>query len=238
MANASQLRSGDLKADSENRELRFLDVLANKLNDELVGRLSELAEHKIGQLTFHFAALKLGRFSTEVAAFTAYIIKTKIRDKRNRDVSHKQAPGQTSDQPYLHIKYRVLLGAIALALRLMKQIDRHVLGPASVFLWQQGRKKRYHFLVPPKAGYMILPYVNLAPDVRLTIVQQELAESREVFSEIPTMINGQPATILACKKWGVIALGNRLMALPTYPLIKLDNVSIGPQANPASAGRS
>jgi len=227
IASALQQQSGDIDKDVSNKNVQFAHLLGDKLSDELVGRLSELAEKKIGQLTFHFAARKLGLFEAEADAFTAYILKSKIRDKRNRDVSHKQLPGEANKQTYLHIEYRVLLRAVARALRLMKRIDRHVLGPCAPFVWKEARKRRYDFLSPPRAGYMLVPYLNLSPDERVQIVLQELAEKRTTLTEEPTMINGKPAKILACKQWGVIVLGNVLLGLGSYPLIKLDNLQMG-----------
>ena len=226
---ARRVESEDLDETLKNKNVQFGNLLADKLGDELVGRLSELAEPKIGQLTFYFAVQKLKLFEKEAEAFTKYIVSRKIRDKRNRDVSHKQMPGQRPDQKYLHIEYRVLLRAVALALRLLKRIDRHVIGPAAPFLWKEARKRRYDFLSPPHAGYMLVPYFNLTPDERAQIVQQELAEKRITLTEEPTTINGHPATVLACKQWGVIALGDRLLGLDRYPLITLDNISAGPQ---------
>jgi hypothetical protein len=220
-----RLESGDLEKDIQDKNVRFAHLMADKLGDELVGRLSELAENKVGQLTFYFATRKLQLFSKEADAFTAYIVKTKIRDKRNRDVSHKQLPGEKASQKYLHIEYRVLLRAVALALRLIKRIDRHVLGPSAPYLWKEARKRRYEFLSPPHAGYMLVPYLNLSPDERIQIVLQELAEKRTVLTEEPTSYNGQPATVLACKQWGVIVVGDRLLALERYPLIELGSLA-------------
>jgi hypothetical protein len=220
-----RLESGDLEKDVQDKNLRFSHLMADKLSDELVGRLSELAENKIGQLTFYFAARKLELFGREAEAFTDYIVKMKIRDKRNRDVSHKQLPGEKANQKYLHIEYRILVRAVALALRLIKRIDRHVLGPSAPFLWKEARRRRYEFLSPPRAGYMLVPYLNLSPDERIRIVLQELAEKRTVLTEEPTTFNGQPATVLACKQWGVIVLGDQLMGLEVYPLINLGSVS-------------
>src|ERR1700694_3583440 len=134
---ARRVQAGDLDKDLKDKNVQFGNLLADKLSDELVGRLSELADNKIGRLTFHFAVRKLQVFNGEAKAFTEYVVKTKIRDKRNRDVSHKELPGQRPDRKYLHIEYRVLLRAVALALRLMKRIDRHVLGPAAPFLWKE-----------------------------------------------------------------------------------------------------
>lgn len=178
ISGARRVQSGDLDKDLKDKNVQFANLLADKLGDELVGRLSELAEDKIGQLTFYFAVRKLNSFEKEAVAFTKYIVKTKIRDKRNRDISHKELPGQKPGQKYLHIEYRILLRAVALALRLMKRIDRHIIGPAAPFLWKEARKRRYEFLSPPHAGYMLIPYLNLTPDERAQIVQQELAENR------------------------------------------------------------
>lgn len=69
-----------------------MSVLVNKLNDVLVARLSELGEPKIGQLTFHFAAIKLGALSTDVNAFQSFVSRHKFHEKRNYDISHKQLP--------------------------------------------------------------------------------------------------------------------------------------------------
>ena len=123
---AARLASGELEKDVANRDLLFLNLLADKLRDELIGRLSELAESKVGQLTFYFAAKKLGRFAAEAAAFTDFVIKHRLRHKRNRDVSHKQLPEQWSDHRHIEIPYRILVRAVVLVVRLMKRIDRHV----------------------------------------------------------------------------------------------------------------
>jgi hypothetical protein len=218
ISGARRVQSGDFEKDIKDKNVQFANLLADKLGDELVGRLSELAENKIGQLTFYFAARKLKLFDMEATAFTKYI---------NRDISHKELPGQKPGQKYLHIEYRILLRAVALALRLIKKIDRHVIGPAAPLLWREARKRRYEFLSPPRAGYMLIPYLNLTPDERTQIVQQELAEKRITLTEEPTTIDGRPAIVLACKQWGVIALGDRLLGLDRYPLIKLDNLSTG-----------
>lgn len=75
---------------------------------------------------------------------------------------------------------------------------------------------------------MLVPYLNLAPEDRIKILRQELKEGTEVWTHVPTKINGQPASVLACKKWGIVALGNRLLALEQYPLIELGSITVGP----------
>ena len=138
---AIKLKTGDGDRDFADKNIRFANLMADKLADELVGRLSELAESKIGQLNFHFAARKLGKCAVEAKTFTDYIIRTKIRDKRNRDISHKQLRSFRSKPEYLHIEYKVLVRAVALTLRLMKCIDRFVLGPAAPFSLEGGTKE-------------------------------------------------------------------------------------------------
>ena len=58
---ARRVESEDLDETLKNKNVQFGNLLADKLGDELVGRLSELAEPKIGQLTFYFAVQKQKR---------------------------------------------------------------------------------------------------------------------------------------------------------------------------------
>jgi hypothetical protein len=232
MAAGRALKSADgLEADMKNTRLQMAQVLEQKLNDEIVGRLSELAERKIGQLTFYFASQKLNFLSIETDAFEQYIFKSRIREKRNHDVSHKRLPGVRPESDHLRIQYRVLLKAISLALRLMKKIDRHVHGAAAPYMWRAARKKRYEFLSPPMAGYLLVPYLNLTPQERAEIVQQEVLEGKTVFTEMPTKIDGKEGRVLACKRWGVLLLGNRLLPLDRYPLVSLQELSFEPDAD-------
>ena len=230
MARSRQLASFGPGKDMANPEYAFMNLLVDKLRDELIGRLSEIAEQKVGQLTFYFAARKLQAFEAEADMFEKYIVQQEIRRKRNRDVSHKELPEKWSDHRSLHIPYKVLLRAVAMALRLMKQIDRKVLGPSSPYCWREARKRRYTYVSPPRAGYMLVPYMGLSPDDRVKILQEELREGAEAWSEMDTTINGQPAKVLACKKWGIVAIRSRLLVLAQYPLQQLANIQIEPNA--------
>jgi hypothetical protein len=224
MAESSRLSSGEPARDLENRQLSFLRLLSDRLGDERVARLSELAEEKIGRLTFHFAAQKLGRFRDEVAAFGAYVVRHGLRDKRNNDVSHKVLPETWSDHRQLYIPYPVLLRATALAIRLMKRIDRQVLGPSAPYLWREARKRRYQFMSPPRVGYMLLPYLRLSGRERIQVVHEEAQEGTAPWVRVPTTVDGHPADVLANKKWGVLLLGDRLVALNEYPLQQLGSI--------------
>ncbi|MEX2109074.1 MAG: hypothetical protein WD802_00525 [Gemmatimonadaceae bacterium] len=225
-AQANRLRTADLKADLANRDLIFLDVLSTKIEDELVARLSELAEQKIGQLTFHFAATKLQAFESEVRAFATAIRKNRLEEKRNQDISHKVLPESWNDHKHRHISYKAVLRCLALAVRLMKQIDRSVLGPAAPYLWRETRKKRYEPMSPPRTGYLLLPHMRLSEQARARIVLEELAEGKkQVLSEVRTLVNGQEATILAAKEWGGLLIGQRLVMLGEYPLQQLTSIT-------------
>lgn len=193
-----------------------------------MARLSELGEGKVGRLTFHLAAVKLGRFRDEASAFSDFVNRNRLCKKRNRDVSHEELPGRLSDHRQIHIPYRVLIRAVGFALRLTKRIDRHVVGPSAPYLWREARKRRYDFMYPPSAGYMLVPYLHLSGEDRIRIVAEELQEGQQVWSEVSTTIDGQPATIPACKKWGILALGGRLLALHQYPLQELASIETNP----------
>ena len=228
MGEAARSSSGDPAKDIKNEGLSFVNLLVEKFRDELVGRLSELADDKIGRLNFHFAAVKLGRLSQEAQAFGQRVVRNGIRRKRNHDVSHKELPERWSDHRYLHIPYHTILRTVAAALRLMKKIDRSVIGPASPYLWREVRKRRYNVMVPPRVGYLLLPEMFLSGSDRLRIVMDEVKEGTVVWSEMTTTVNETPARVFACKRWGVIVLGDRLFALERYPLQELQNITTAP----------
>lgn len=200
--------SSDINKDFSDRGLITLSVLANKLYDEMIARLSELAEDKVGRLNFHFAAKKLNALHSEAMKFSNFIGSRRFKKKRNYDVSHKELPESWSDHKDIKIQYPDLLRAITMALRLMKKIDRIVLGPSSLYLWREMRKRRYNFMHPARISYMLLPYYSLSPEVREKIVQEEEKEGRQVWTDMETKVNGRPAKIRVAKKWGIIDLSS------------------------------
>src|SRR5438093_13045890 len=64
--------------------------MAAKLRDGLVMRLAELAEAKVCQPTFYFAARKLNVLMAEADTFSEFIRKNRLKEKRNKDISHKE----------------------------------------------------------------------------------------------------------------------------------------------------
>jgi hypothetical protein len=163
-AQAIPLRTADPTGITRDPFLFILDALMEKLEDEIAARLSELAQDKVGRLNFHFASRKLGVLQPEVRAYTSLIERSRMKEKRDRYISHKDLPETWQDHRYLHIDYAMLVRGIASALHLMKKFDRDYIGPTSAALWRETRKKRYDFSMSPRASYMLLPYLRLSPE--------------------------------------------------------------------------
>jgi hypothetical protein len=212
--------------------LQLTYALVDKLEDEIAARLSELSQSKIGRLNFYFAYRKLGLPQTRVKEFAKFIKKSRIKEKRDRYISHKELPERWDDYTLLSIPYETLLRAIAFALRLMKELDAQFLGPRAKYLWKEMRKKRYDPLYPASASYLLLPYLHLSPADRLRILTEEAAAGQPVWEEIDTKIDGKDATILASKEWGILNFGDRLLVLDQYPLIELASINFGEPDKP------
>jgi hypothetical protein len=165
MSQRRAIRSDHPGTDLKNPELAFLNLLADRLNDDLVASLSELAEEKIGRTNFHFAEVKLGIAFDSARRFRKFVEKHQFKQKRNQHIAHKEQPEQWLDQGLIpiQIKYQTLLKALALAVRAMKAIDAIHIGPTAPYLWAEVRKKRYELLLPGKVGYILLPHIWL-PD--------------------------------------------------------------------------
>ncbi len=166
MTQSKKLETGDGRADMENPQLRALYSLIDKLKDEIIARLAELGEKRVGRLTFYFAELKLGCLGDGVDAFSQLVKKGRFREKRNYDVSHKELPEKWSNHKHIQIPYRLLLQVIAMALRLMKRVDCHFLGPSAKYLWQEMRKRRKASLPPgmkPVVNDFTLSFLPVIP---------------------------------------------------------------------------
>lgn len=235
MASVRQLTSDDFAKDLANENLAFVSMLRTKLADEIVARLSELAEAKIGRLTFHFAATKLGKLDGEVRAFSTFIAREKFQQKRNLDISHKELPEKWAQHGPIVIPYRTLRRGVGRALRVMKKIDRVVLGPAAKYLWPEMRKKRYQLMNPASAAYMLVPHMNLSPEIRQRVIMEEMAEGRQVWSDMAATFNGQEIRVSACREWGAFLLNGRMIVLDHYPLQTL-NIQIPPEDAAGTAG--
>jgi hypothetical protein len=235
MMEERRFSTDDVAADLENRNLTFTSLLRQKMQNEIVARLSELSTAKIGRLTFHFASAKLNALQTEEDSFRRFVQRERFEEKRNYDISHKELPERWSDHQDISIPYRRLVHAVARASALMKKFDRLTLGPSAPYLWREMRKKRYSMMNPPSSMYLLLPHLRLSNDVRAKIVLQEMEEGREVWSEMPTKINGTEVKVYVCKKWGAVLLGDRILCLDQYPLQELSQINFDfpPDLTPA-----
>lgn len=222
---SSSMSSPDPRIDLKNAKLNRLYILADRLSDDVIARLSELAERKIGRLNFYFAGVKLKALDNEVNSFIRYIQHNRFEEKRNLDISHKELPEKWLDHRYLHINPRIILRGIAKALVLMKKFDSLYLGPSSLYLWRESRKKRYELIAPPKAGYLLLPHLRLSNDIRVKVALEEIRMGISSWDDLPTQIDGQPVILKGNKKWGIVWLGKVFYVTPEYPLIELTSIS-------------
>jgi hypothetical protein len=166
MAQVNTVSSDDLGADLNNPHLQFLQILRSRLQSDLVSALSELGEKKIGRSNFYFAEVKLKLNLRTSERFRSYIKKNQFKKKRNLEIAHKRQPEKWLDPSSapIRIPYKTMLKALGLAVRAMKAIDRHHLGPTSPMLWNEVRKKRYQLISPPKVAYILLPHMSLPAD--------------------------------------------------------------------------
>jgi hypothetical protein len=208
-------------------------ILSSKLKNDIIARLYELSTKKIGRLNFYFATKKLEVNIEELDSFEKFLVQKKFREKRNNDVSHKNLPEKWEDHKYLSISYKNIVKALAMATRIMKQLDAIHLGIRSKYLWHEMRKKRYEPTNPPNVGYLLLPYMRLPDNLRVKVMQEEEKAGKIVWHEMETKINGKKATVLACKEWGILLINrSKLLVLPQYPLQKIENINIGKQVEP------
>lgn len=223
MGQAAGLRATGTLKDPNNPQLVVLDALVDKLGDEIVARIAELAEQKIGRLTFHFAYLKLNQLERETDELAHFVERKRFREKRNYDISHKELPEKWTNHKFIHIPYPTILRGIVTALRLMKRIDAIHLGPRASYLWREMRRRRYRMMYPAKAGYMLLPYLWLPPRDRKRIIREELNEGREIWKDMRVSINGSETTVKTYGELGALVLRGRLVLLDE-PFVELTSI--------------
>jgi hypothetical protein len=213
MTQAAIMRTTDILKDLSNAQLVTLDTLKDKLEDEIVSRLAELAEQKVGRLTFYFAHLKFDALEKETSDFTRFIKKNRIEEKRNYDISHKELPEKWTEHKSINIPYPMIVRGIVDALRLMKKFDTIHLGPRAKYLWREMRRRRYKLVHPAKTGYMLMHYLWLSPNDRTRIIQEELLEGRNIWKKMPIKLNGKEVIIKTYGELGVLVIGKRVILL-------------------------
>jgi hypothetical protein len=228
MSESSRLRSDDIAKDLENPQIKILNSLMDKLEDEIIAGLSELGQKKIGRLNFNFVKEKIGAFEIDVEGFHRFIKKNRFHEKRNYDISHKELPEKWTEHKMIHVPYKTIVKGIVLALRLMKKIDSNELGPSAKYLGWEMRKRRYNPMYPAKVGYMVLPYMNLSKEHRKKIIIEEMEAGNIIWESMKAKVQGEEKTVIVCKKWGAILMEpGRALVLDDYPLLELKALDFG-----------
>lgn len=227
--NVQYLYSGDIEKDNDNEGLKLLEILGDKLENDIVARLSELAEMEIGQLNFHFAQQKLLNrfdFKGDVESYQKFIKKNRFKDKRNQYISHKQLPEKWTEHKEIFISMPNIGKGVALAVKLMILIDKIFLGPSAIYLWREVLKKKEKPIVPLNVNFLLLPHMYLPTETRKIIIQKELEAGMEVWERVKTKINGQDVEVLLCKRWAAILFPSGVvMICPDYPLQELHEIT-------------
>jgi len=228
LAQANRRRSEPGVDPFADHELNTLYALADRLEGDIVARLSELAEDKVGRLNFHFASKKLaGKFDSEAEAFSRFVETNRFTTKRNQEISHKECPEQWSQHAPLHIPYRTILKTLAFAMRLMKRIDHVAVGPEASFFWPKLRHRRYDMKLSAHVEYMIAPLIKLTQEERGAVLAEEAQAGTAVWEPMSTKVNGQQVTVLVNKKWaGILVSPQQVMFADNYPLNSLESIEI------------
>jgi hypothetical protein len=225
------LYTDDLLKDMSNPDIAFLEILSDKLEDEIVSRLSELSELEIGQLTFYFAQRKLeGQIdlSQDVHEYRAFVEKQGIKDKRNQFISHKQLPETWTEHKMLVIPRPVIGKCLSLAVRMMIKIDKVFLGPSAIYLWREVLKKKTVPMRPLHANFMILPYMRLDKETRGILIHKESEAGFPVWEKVRVKVDGTERDVIVCKKWGAILMDQHTcLLLDDYPWLEINAIDFG-----------
>lgn len=226
--NYRYLQTPNIQQDLENPEMNLLAILIDKMENEIVARLSELAELKIGQLNFYFAKEKLVdrcNLQTDLDKYRKFIGNNRFDDKRNQFVSHKQLPEQWTDHKIINISTPIIGKCIALAVQLMIKIDKVILGPSAIYLWREVLKKKTCPIVPLTVNFLLLPYMKLSIESRKTIIAMEMEAGHKILELAKIKVNGVERDVLICKKWGAILMKpNEFLLIDDYPILELTEI--------------
>jgi hypothetical protein len=174
---ARYLYTPDIEKDLRDPDIAFFEILAEKLENEIVSRLSELSEQEIGQLTFYFAQQKLldrVDLKSDVAEYKKFVEKNHFKAKRNQFISHKQLPEKWTEHKDIFISIPKIGKCVALAVKLMIKIDKIFLGPSAIYLWRETLKKKSAPMMPLHTIFILLPYMHLPTEIHRIIINKEV----------------------------------------------------------------
>jgi len=218
--------------DMDNRNLWFLESIIDKLENDIISRLSELAKPvRRGRINLENAKNQLKRVgmndcSCEIEAYRDFVNCHRFEEKRNREISHKKFVLEWKDEKApIHVPYKNLLRTIAFLLRAAKRIDLEVYGEIhSKFMWRELRGRRYTSTMLPFAEYMIAQHIRLPQSIRARIIEREIHEGKFHQKLLDVEVNGVNVQVYASKKWGAINLGGHLLILEHYPLQSITKI--------------
>ena len=125
----NQLSCGDPIKDSKNSDFLKMNLIKKKFQDDIISRLSELANKSFGKVNFYFAIKKMKTLESDFYEFEKFIVVNKFKAKRDEFISHKKQPPTLKDsQAEYRISYFITLKGITKAMILMKNIDRIHIG--------------------------------------------------------------------------------------------------------------
>ena len=131
-------------------------IIKKKLTDDIISKLSELAQETKNTLNFYLATQKINNLDSEFKDYKMYIINNKFKARRNEFISHKNLPLKWSGHKAAYsIPYVIIVKAIVKAIILMKEIDNIYIGKNANLNWQILRVSRYNYEVAARARYMV-----------------------------------------------------------------------------------
>lgn len=160
IAASKALETDDISVDMQNSDLAFIYALKGRIKDDLILTLAGLAERKLDRATFYFAVQKINALHSDEEKFRRYIEINNLKQKRDREIAHREQPLDWPKHGDISISYSVLTIALAKAIRLMKKIDANVMGDNANNQWHKMRKKRYDLTMPARAKYLLIEHIS------------------------------------------------------------------------------
>jgi len=154
------MQTDDVMSDMRNNDLGLIHSIKDKIESDFILTLAALAERKVARVTFHFASQKLHILRPEEEEYRNFIEQAKLKQKRDREIAHREQPEDWPEVGDIRIPYLKLLQALAMAVRLMKKIVKEEMGDNAIVQWQRMRKKRYDLTMPARAKYLLLGYLG------------------------------------------------------------------------------
>lgn len=160
IAASKALETDDISTDMRNSDLALIYALKGRIKEDLILTLAGLAERKLDRATFYFVTQKIDALHSDEEQFRKYIELNKLKQKRDREIAHREQPLDWPKRGDIRISYSTLTIALAKAIRLMKKIDSNVIGDTAIEQWHKMRSKRYDLTIPARAKYLLLGYLS------------------------------------------------------------------------------